>query len=369
MQYSWLEKMANDGHISERAKKAIYEDCSLLVDKLASAGSSAEHLNNLKSYGTKILDQVGTYAILGGIAALGKTLFDKMEDSKTVKNIIKNRTDIMSLPEVELHKEKAGARFDELVRLSPQVALSPDLSKRLVVGALHSGFTDSDALRISALQAGLRKDLGVTAGVEKKYEKRLKKSAELIGKTAADILQITKEASAKSEVVKPLLHSIAALTGAHLLLGAGVGTTNVIRRAVDKRSLENKLRSSFEEAIRQSDPQKEQLLANKDKAYKSFQTLAHFAPSVATDPSAARAFMNSMMSFDIGTPLGAIKDLSDIEKNLKGTRGASPFFEGFSKSIETTGVGRSFGQAVEHTMKPHMEMDLEVAGGNAHTGK
>jgi hypothetical protein len=122
-----------------------------------------------------------------------------------------------------------------------------------------------------------------------------------------------------------------------------------------QKNREEKLRNSFLEAMKRSDPGKEPLHANKDKAMQAFQTLTHFAPNVAADPEAARAFMLNLISMDQGVQVGAIKDLSEIEKNLKATKSKQPFLEGLQVGTEFAGMPSALGKATGELMSPIME--------------
>jgi hypothetical protein len=306
-------------------------------------------------------------ALLAGAAGLVMGPWRKRQEAKHIEAIIQNRNNIINSPEVGQHKEKADARFREIVKFAPAVATMPELSKSLVMRSLHSGFSDQDVNHLTNLQASYSKNTAEPAKVLSGYSKTLSgKSAVKTAEVAADVLSIIKTAALADigKAAKPLLHSIAALTGAHLLLGMGVGTVNTVRKGMEKRELEKQLTSSFQEAMRQSDPSREPLHANKDKAMQAFQALAHFSPVVATQPSAARAFMNSMVSHDLGVPIGAVKEISDIEKNLRGAKGSHPFIEGFTSSLETTGAGSTFRSAVEGSLKSVSEHNMDAIAGS-----
>lgn len=381
MQYSWLENMTKEGSVRKEARDLIYKDCSLLLDKLGSAAT--EHLaatraasaastaavkaqiKNLEKYiGPAIAGSVIglTLASVGGVAS---SIYGRIADRAALNSLLKTRADIANSPEVGINKEKANARFDDLVKYAPRVAAMPNLAKTIVIRSLHSGFTDRDVQYLTTLQASYSNDNKEPGKKFKDYSAKLSKtSAVKSAETLADVLCIMKTADAKKGVMGPLFHSIAALTSAHILLGAGVGAVNTIRKGMESKELEKELSKSFAEAMKQSDPTREPLHANKDKALMAFQALAHFSPAVATQPSAARAFMNSMISHDLGVPIGSIKEISDIEKNLRGSKGMHPFIEGFGKSIETTGAGSSFRTAIEGSLKSVSEHDMDAVASN-----
>lgn len=364
MQYSWLEKLTKEGHVREEIKDKIYQDCSVILEKLGNApAAAAAELGPVETLVRNHVNLLGTVGFLGAASYLGKTIFDKIHSASEVADMIKNKASVLSCVEGATHKEKASARFDELVRYAPRVATMPDLSKRLVLGALHTGFTDADVQRLAAMQASYSDRPKEPQERYKQYQKKITKTS---AERAADVINIVKEATPGTAggAAKNLLATIAALTGAHLTIGLGAGVVNTVRGAMDKKNLEANLKKSFDEAMKQSDPNREPLHANKEKARQAFQTLVHFAPHMAVEPSAARAFMNSMVSHDLGVGSGSVKELSEIERNLKGTKGSNPFFEGLNAGLESTQFGSQLNKAIQTGMDPITEhLQGEVAGG------
>lgn len=364
MQYSWLENMTKEGSVRAEVRDLIYRDCSMLISGM---DKTAEDQSPVDQIAVSALTAAVTPLLVSGAMKLFFTPFEKRKEAQRIEAIIQNRNNILNSPEIGQHKEKADARFREIVKFAPAVATMPELSKALVVRSLHSGFSDQDVNHLTNLQASYSKNTAEPSKVLSGYSKNLEsKRAVKTAEAAADVLNIIKTAALADigKAAKPLMHSIAALTGAHLLLGMGVGAVNTLRKGMEKRELEKELSSSFQEAMKQSDPSREPLHANKDKAFQAFQALAHFSPVVATQPSAARAFMNSMVSHDLGVPIGAVKEISDIEKNLRGAKGSHPFLEGFGSSLETTGAGASFRSAVEGSLKSVAEHDMDSIAGS-----
>jgi len=376
MQYSWLEKLTKEGHVREEVRDRIYQDCGVILEKIA----SPEDIAKLKLYFSQKGETLANWGMIGGAALLAGTVFDQVRSSGELKSILKNKQAILNSPECASHKEKAGARFDELVKFAPKVAVMPDLSHKMIVGALHSGFTDSDIRHLSSLQASYAKEPGAAATSYAAYKGKLskkatEKTAALCGRGLADILCIVKEASLAEKIKKittdphwtaskHLLTTMAALTGAHMLIGLGSGAVNVVRDKLDRKNLEASLKKSFDEAMKQSDPTREPLHANKDSARLAFQTLTHFAPHMAVEPSAARAFMNAIVSHGLGTSVGTVKELSEIERNLKGAKGSNPFIEGLAGGLEVSGFGSQLGKALQTGMEPITEHgQAEMASG------
>ena len=368
MQYSWLEKLTKEGHVREEVRDRIYQDCGFILEKMgtpsaARAAEAAEQLAIMKNYLSKSFETVASLAPVGAGILLANAVFSKIKSVQDLTAIIKNKAAVLASPEGAPYKDKVSARFDELVKYAPKVATMPDLSKKLVLKALHSGFTDEDVRHMSSLQASYSPEPLEPSSMFGSYQKKMSKAAAeqttaLCGKSLADILCIVKEASdmkQKWQASKHLLATVGALTGAHLLIGLGSGAVNATRSMLDRKNLEASLKKSFDDAMRQSDPTREPLHANKEKARQAFQTLTHFAPHMAAEPSSARSFMNAMVAHDLGTPVGSVKELSEIERNLQGTKGSNPFIEGLAAGLEASGFGKALGPAIQHTMEPVRE--------------
>jgi hypothetical protein len=381
MQYAFLEKLAADGHINASDKGRIYGTCSEILSKAASFKNPFR--KNMPTLGEALLEQGQLIArrllplgAIGGVAYLASKGMAAGEAKKI--NICK--MNLLQHPDFSAHPEKAEARFDEVVKLAPAVAAKPELAMRLVRNSLHSGFTNSDIQRLAQLQATYEKGLFTSTSSSDAVHKALSKkasesSSQDTGKLAATIVQILAEAGLgnldkiaatpwkrapsgfdkATNIAKQVLTTGAIVSGFGALVGLGTGAINQAADIYKNKQKDAKLRESFLEAMRRSDPGREPLHANKEKALQAFQTLTHFAPHVASDPEAARAFMLNLISMDQGVQVGAIKDLSEIEKNLKAIRPENPFLKGFQVGAETAGMKGSFGESTKDILKPFVE--------------
>jgi hypothetical protein len=404
MQYSWLEKMTKEGFIRESVRDEIYADCERVLEKSAGIRSSLsgfwanvrpavmESLNspeswtlgraiktNLSLQGKELTNKVyngyqlaNAHPLLtgAGLYAGGQVLrgvsnaWDKKKETQT---IINNRKAILADPYVGGYQDKAVARFGELVNIAPKAAENSVLSKKLVLDRLHSGFTANDYQSLAAYQAQNNKSLKDSQSFAQRVQKKLSKTASFLpkddGEYCAEIYGIYKEAGALSwigktmsgsagQVAKETLKTMGIVSGIGILSGIGTGIVNSISHKMDKDKLEERLRDSFNEVMKQSDPNREPLHANKDKAQKAFQTLVHFAPHVALDPSSARTFMNNVVSLDMGPQIGTIKELADIEHKMHSASGSSPFFSGFRAGSEAVGMQSAISKATYDTLQP-----------------
>jgi hypothetical protein len=260
--------------------------------------------------------------------------------------------------------------------------MMPLLVKRLVKEHLHSGFTKEDIQRLAQIQASYSPKTDDPTRINNKLLKMTKSSAEIppatMGKICADVVCILKEAAAATkfqsvgraavkanrswETAKQILQTGAIVSGLGAITGVGAGAINVLVKSQDKKKLEKKLSDSFEEAMKRSDPSTEPLHANKEKARMAFNTLTHFAPHVAVEPEAARAFMLNMVGMDHGVQVGTVKDLAEIEKNLRSSKGSNPFFEGLAAGSSAMGMQGALSRSTGQLLDPFVQQGQEEIG-------
>lgn len=376
MQYAWLEKLAASGQVREEVKDAIYKDCSYIFSKFAGLGLLKDRpfMNKyLRETGESVL-KYAPVAIWGGLSwtAANKGL-DKILSVMDYRKVMKTREKISKDPEFSKYKDKALARFDEIGRVAPNLLLKEDFVRPYIASHLHSGFTPTDLERLAIIQLSTAssKYRDLETPLEERMAKKATVSPVTQAQILADVLCIVKEAAPRSAsasasavgIAKQLFGTLAAVSAAHALVGVGTGAINVLQRKHQAEQLKQKLESSYTTAMRRSDPMREPLHENKDKARQAFETLVHFAPHVATNPSAARAFMNSMVSHDLGTSIGSVKELSEIERNISTIEKQHPFLEGLRGGLDTAGFPRFFGDAAKEVIKPLAgSVGHEIAG-------
>lgn len=373
MQFLWLEKLANEGKIRPHICDEIYKDCSEVLGKFAQEDPSSKVVPMLAA------------AFAG---PMGKIILDKYTQIRTDKSLVRgiedSREQVLSKwsgnnPDFQGDPQKALARFKEIEEIAPRVAAQPALATQIIKTTLNSGFTGRDIQSLAKIQASMDADHTAPARVMEKLEKfRAKQSPMSQAKTAADVMDILKmsgarmswedrsekTAATKFDVGTDLLKTVGVLAGAQALLSAGAGAASYAKEKLHQAKLKKKLDASFEAALRQSDPNREPLLANKDKARLAFETMAHFAPQAAVDPSAARAFMSRMVSMDVGVNTGAIKELSEINRNLtQGGFNRPTFSSGFTAGFKELGGGRALGNVISGALEPAEAQIQEDLGG------
>lgn len=374
MKFMWLESLVKEGSVRPEARDAIYKDCSEILKHAAGlpAGIPPPPIKNLNEW----FAQYGGTAIQAGMLGLGAL------GVKTVGNLMKTRAEnkalstdlaVMALvianhPELAAHKEKATARFNELIRIAPTVARNPELAARIIKEKVHSGFTSQDVQNLALIQASYTPDLSKQKALTEKMRTLSEKRA---GETMATVVMMCKEAmkvppqtrgGLKSETVKRVMENAAVLAAIPAILGVGTGIVNAAASRINKKELEAKLENSFQAAMRLGDPDKDSFVTQKEKARQAFQVLSHFSPHIALQPNAARSFMQKMVNYDEagGVQIDDIKSMSEVEKNYRGgTSGISPFFAGLSAGSHATGLGEALKSSVSSLGKPlSKEIDL-----------
>jgi hypothetical protein len=368
MQYTWLEKMASSGQIRPEAKQRIYEDCSQFL-KMAE-GFKMPTPDQLAKGIAEFAGAVGlTMLAEHGIGRL----VDRHKMKKTIEDIRSTRASLLADPAFHDYKEKADARFSELVKVAPTLAADPKRSKDLVAKSLHTGFSNEDMNHLAVMQATYTaKDPYYTSKVNSSMQK--KASAEKVGEMYADVLFLVKEAGLfdgaasaagkiRGSTVGQILRNVALVSSIPLLAGVGQGIASEYLASRDSKIMAKKLRTSFDEAMRRSqqdDPNRTggiSLHDDPEGARRAFQTLVHFAPHVALHPDSARSFMTRVLSQGhfIDTP--DVKQLTEIERNLSDAGKRSPFFEGFSSAAGAMGLGEGIRSTIKDTTEPLREQN------------
>lgn len=378
MYIQWLDELAENGHISKEAHQRIYGNCKVMLEKTAGIKNMSRALKGILSKPhskmtgkemmvTQGVGGVGAAAVGGSALALSSIMAKAHQSAQVMHAVDANRAAIVADPIFEKHQEKAKARFDEISNFAPVVAANLPLAQRLIKDKLHSGLSDGDVQRLAMIQGQSIK----TAGLEK------------IGSILADeviLLDLLsgqeKVAGVKTKASKLLfkrdgalskyLKTIGMITGIPFVVGGGAG---VIRMGYEKHK-ENKLKDQLEksyssamsEARKSSNPAVQSLGEDREGARKAFQALAHFAPHVAAQPDAAKAFMAKLVSYDQGIMTSDIRDLTEIERNISSSDSGAmaAFGKGFSASGDTLGLGRITSKGFESAAKPFI--DEAVAG-------
>jgi len=364
MKFDWLEDWETKGLITKEAKSRIYGDCDHLV-KSSSASRLAKIITEAVEAGmrrsSKAPATIREYAeakgpeaimstlgmgMMGGAYFGGKAILSGKEHHDARNKIIANKAELANTPDFAQDKEKFNARFDEVTKIAPHVAMNKDLVAKVIKPRLQSGLSSNDAQNLALIQTQYTTDLGDQM---KFVPKTASISPEKMAEITSDVIEITKYAGVMSSLSEKLtkmfrtpagmyVGAVGASTLVPYMIGLGGGAVNVYKNKQKREEMNDQLKKSFEQAIKMSDPEKEPLYENKAKARQAFQALTHFAPQVALQPQAARAFMSKLVSYDQGIQSSDLKDLTQIELNISKAKTNGPFVSGFQAAADMIGL-------------------------------
>lgn len=356
MKYAWLEKMATDGLIRQEALDRIYERCGtvLEMDKTANMGAFNEFAAKAAK-GEKLmsaLPQLVSMLLVGSM--IGQPIYrgikQKIVDSRTRSMIDMNRQRITSMYSGE-DKAKAEARFNQIARFAPHLAMNEEVTKELIRRKYKTEFTDNDIQNFMQMEARLAPDPMGYASLSSHQPKFASAREEVLsdlGEKTANLhlmLEYPEEfshvpgASDLGELQKTANISGGALAGflaAPVILGGVLTGAQYLKEKKDENKLRDDLDKSFNMML--EGPHEEMLKRDPKATREVFQTLTHFSPHVATDPLAASSFVNKILEFKKNIQATDLKDLTTIESDFA-RRGAGPSFAGaMTKGFEAAGM-------------------------------
>lgn len=345
MKITWLENLEKQGHISEQAKALIYQDCEELV-----AGDLHKVAEGAYTMSAEMQSTIGMLPVVlpaVQLAGMGySALKGLVETPLTISKVNKNRLAIDKDPlfnKTETDLSKAHARFNEIADLAPTVASDYGTAQKLISKRLHSGMTETDSISLMHLQKAYRDKSPESQsklsnkvtqahmkGTGKKLETSLKKKAEAL----ATVCGIVKEA-----VDPKTLKQIGWMFGAPLVGGFGLGAFQHGKAKRSEAKLKTDLSNTLSKVMKSKDEAGEVFRADPSKAKEAFETLAHFAPHMALQSTAAKSFMTNLMSAGLehGATPEVIKTLTDVQKNVA-TAQSNHFEEGFRSGAKGMGL-------------------------------
>lgn len=337
MKITWLDNLVKEGHIRKEAQEAIYKDCADIV-KIAKTVYSPK-VEAFIQKATDITNSLMLPAAAMGGAYLASKMKDKVSLAKYKKQIDDARMALKADPEFARYQEKVQARLEDMAVLAPSLLINKDLTKKIIKEKIHSGFSPQDVQNLALIQAVYGNDISALKGLTSVAAPIVKKaSLSQAGETLAAMAAMVKEAGINASTLGRTAENMLLLSAIPVLGGIGAGIVRHVADTHDKKKLKEKLRSSFNQAMETSGPD-HILSANKDKAEQAFQTLAHFSPHVALNPTAAKSFMTKLVEWSAqGPQIEDIKHLSEIERNIRGNTRMSPFFEGLSAGSKALGL-------------------------------
>jgi hypothetical protein len=367
MKITWVEKLAKTGLISDKVKLDIYTDVQKLANEEESAAEAAFH------------KYIGGPAILGGLFWAGGKALQPFLDKHEAKKLEASRNSLGERYNKQ-DLQKAQARFDEVIRISPSLAKHPDKMDSLIKSRLNTGLTSDDMLKLVPVEVALKQE------PFKGQEKRAGHNpnfAKLAGEYCADSIALltdrvgvdymrsavdegfSKEAKG-TQVFSQNVKNLLALGSMSLLMGAGAGAAQSLAATIKNRKLSNQIKDSFNKAMEmdKKDPDGGHLSQDKAKALQAFKTLTHFAPQVAAEPMAAKTFMKKMVQMN-DLQSSDVKDLTDIRRNIMQSTEGSPFMHGFASGVDVGGLRGMLTTPIKDDKSPMQAVGLELAGAGA----
>lgn len=357
MEIPWVEGMVSFGTISENVRDEIYSSCDQMVKEASTPVHIVERSLRDMSPQERMDRTVKQFAPFG-LNMVVKAINDYNGAKSDATSMLNNRGHIAS--EFKENEAKALARFDEIAEIAPSVAANKSVVTHIIRSKIKEGLTTNDVMNLASLQAQQLPNLGSQSKRQRMYSKQREKNASAIrlGEMCADVYQMGKVASVglKNKTIRDqlwkALKTTAMVSSVPILAGLGSGAVSHYMGKKNKEELASQLNRSFAEAMRTSDPNKEPLHVDKAKSRQAFETLAHFAPNVAAEPSAARSFMNKIVSYDQGVDIGSVKELSEIERNLGQANKEPNFVQGFRAGADATGLQAIVSGGVKESLKP-----------------
>lgn len=384
MRYAWLEDFVEEGLVRKEAAAAIYRDCSDLLEKNANEGLKPE-ISKALIYG------IGQATLLSGAAMAARNMRRRILDAETKAKIdvIRSRL-VTQFPPKD--REKAEARYNEVIRFAPSLATNEEFMRKYLRAKVRNGMTDRDTQALIGAQLKINpgifgySSMAKTASEETSEAKavvaansmaeacmaaHIKLSDEDFCKSASHILRVMGAAAAveleKTAAPKKLpggftdqLKNVLYRVAPHAIIAGGISGGYLASKAIQDRNMAKKLEESYHKAIQMSP---DSVLTEKPaEARQAFKTLAHFAPHVAAEPYAAKAFMSKIVSYEQGPATGDIKDLADIEKNIGAVRGGMLDMLGKSMAASGGALMKGVTGTWEDTTQPHQDaLNADIA--------
>jgi hypothetical protein len=353
MKFAWLEKMAEEGQIRPEVADYIQNECNGYIEKIAmmdqnqlaamdpnqlvadilqkSSDSVAAMLSGppeaaagLKAKSKTLLNFLAMGAATAGVG-LGITAavnygMNKLTDARIKAAIDVTRSKVLTSPLIPTKdKDKAAARFDEILRYAPSLGPNEAVMLRLVTSKYRTGLTDSDVHNLVNIQAKMTPNPMTYAAKSQQYMGKTASAEDVkaaaCGEYFANIyIEMEKLATGVpyKELGKNILYSMSVPVSL-ALVGTGI---SAIKGKIDQARLTSRLENSYQKVM-QSSPGSI-LSENKAEAREAFDTLAHFAPHIAMEPHAARAFIIKVVGFKQGPQASDLKDITEVERNMIG---------------------------------------------------
>lgn len=370
MRLPWLEQMTKEGSISQGQKAAIYAGCEALVKVADSEAEAVQRITSaIMAFAAPTI--MGLAPVAAGLALDHR---HKMRNEQVHREGQQRTLDaLLADPHFQTHKELAAQRYGEVLNIAPTVAANTPLLTAILKKKLHSGFSHDDITGLAKIQATYSPNFGFQQRLspQVKTASEADAGAQSAGRITANSYLLCKEAGVfdgrNARFIGNALLQTGAAAAVSGLLAASAGGINAALAHRDRKMQQASLMRSFNMAMDPNHPGSDRLNADPMKAREVFDSLVHFAPHVALQPTAARTFMNKVIEHDV-TGRGALqtpdlKELTEIERNLRGAAGGNAFLQGFVPGLAETGFKDSLSKSRAAFQDPMFQrMENDAAG-------
>jgi hypothetical protein len=357
MKYAWLEKLASEGHIRPEALDRIYKNCGSFLgqektaNEVVVAAAAAATPPSLINF---LMTAAGFVGVAGALGTAASFMEGKVHDVRVKAKTDMVRAAVLRNPRLITPKdrEKADARFNEILKFAPSLGANEAVMSKMVMDKLQSGLTNQDVQNLIGIQVKMTPNPLDYSAMSAQV-----KTASVCGDMLADIfIGMEKEANIATDASKVFPSATLGNIAGHILrtiapaltIAGGIAGVQYVKGKIDEKNLRSQLEMSFHNAIHNSP----ELEANPDKAKNAFMTLAHFAPHVASEPNAARSFMQKLVAYQAGPNASDLKDVTEVEKNLRGTTG---MMDTIDRSLAASGLSHVLTKTWHDTMAPYQE--------------
>lgn len=252
-------------------------------------------------------------------------------------------------------KQKLGARFDEAMKYAPAVCANYAIIGKLISDKIN-GFTNQDVQNLVAIQSRLVPNaerfsaMGQIAKVASELNAEEKQAFDVGTKFANVYVGILKTAASVPGGWRQALGNALAASAGSLAIAGGLGGVAYASSKLKEKEMAKKIQNSFNHAMSMGD-EDSALKQDPTKARKAFETLVHFAPHIAAEPNAAYSFMTKIVTYDGGVHASDLKDISEVERNLRQARpsGSMDMITGIMGAAD---VGKTVSRSWSDVVKP-----------------
>jgi hypothetical protein len=163
-----------------------------------------------------------------------------------------------------------------------------------------------------------------------------------------------------------LAKNVLLMSSIPLIAGVGMGGIKELLARREHAQMQKRLEGSYAKAMSDAKHDERSVLhENPAAAREAFTALSNFAPHIAAEPMAAKAFMARIVAYNQGIQLDDLQKMTGVE-NAMSNMSARPsgFSAGFGQGSAAMGLGPNAATAVRSTFQPFVEASqARIKGG------